>query len=128
MNKKRIKAVFAVLLMLLLSLYLSSCATIQDQWDKLTPDEQARIVIRGFQRNLTNLLVSTEAYVKANPKYSDSWKNKILPVAELVKKSLDSLIDIKQTPKLTPDLVYAKVQPLMNELILLIAQIGAPTK
>lgn len=113
---------------LLVLLFLISCTSFQEKWNKLTPDEQARIVIKGFQRQVTNLLVSTEAYVKANPKYSDTWKNKILPSAELVKKSLDTLVDLKMTPKLTPDLVYQRVQPLINDLILLIGQIGAPTE
>lgn len=107
---------------------LVGCATLQDQWNKLTPDEQARVIIKGFQRQVTNLLISTEAYVKANPKYAENWKNKILPSAELVKQMLDVLIDLKTTPKLTPDLVYSKVQPLMNNLILFIGEIGASTE
>src|SRR4030042_419567 len=112
--------------------FLASCATtgsnIQEQWEALTPDEQARVVISGFQKQVRSLLISTEAYITANPKYLDGWKTKILPSADFTKKSLDALVDLRLTPNLTPDLVYSKIQPLINNLILLIGQIGAPVK
>ena len=125
---------FAVMLILIFffASFLASCATtgsnIQEQWEALTPDEQARVVISGFQKQVKNLLISTEAYVTANPKYLSNWKTKILPSADFTKKSLDALVDLRLTPNLTPDLVYSKIQPLINNLILLIGQIGAPVK
>jgi len=60
----------------------------------------------------------------ANPKHQVTWKGKIVPAFDTANKALKDVIDIGRTKPLTPDMIYAKVQNQVNNVLALLAQIG----
>jgi len=113
---------------IMLAMFLISCATIQDQWNKLTPDEKARIIINDLQTQLSNLWDVGKAYVEANPKYLDEWKNKIVPMFDTANKNIKVAITLSKLNQITPDMVYENIQPAINSIIVMLVQIGAIKK
>jgi hypothetical protein len=113
---------------MILIMFLASCATIQDQWNKLTPDEKARIIINDLQTQLSNLWDTGKAYVDANPQYLDTWKQKIVPIFDTANKNLKVAITLSKMNQITPDMVYENIQPSINSIIVMLVQIGAIKK
>jgi len=127
-NLFRSLRIFQVLVLLLFMLSLISCANIQEQWKKLTPDEQARIIMDQFQEQLTGLFDSTKAYVVLNaPKYDEKWKKEIAPAFDVANKGLAAAQKLAKDGNYTPEKVYLEVQPFINAVKKLIISIGAPT-
>lgn len=112
-------------LVMVLFLSLVACAGVQEKWNKLTPDEKARIVIGDIQGQLDNFFTTGKAYVTANPKYQDKWKKEIVPAFDVANKALAGVITLSRTKPLTPDMVYATVQAQVNNVLALLIQIGA---
>jgi len=110
---------------ILLVLMLVACAGVQEKWNALTPDEKARVVVSDIQAQLNTLFDTGKAYVMANPKYQDKWKGQIVPAFDLASKSLASATILAKAGKITPDQVYAQVQPVLNSVITLLISIGA---
>ena len=104
---------------------LVSCAGIQEKWNVLTPDEKARIIVSDIQAQLNTLFDTSKAYVIANPKYQEKWRTQIIPAFDLTNESLASAMILAKAGKITPDQVYAQVQPILNSLITLLVSIGA---
>lgn len=104
---------------------LFGCAGIQDKWNALSADEKARIVINDLQGQLNTLFDTSRAYVTANPKYQVDWKTKIVPAFDVANKSLLSAMTLAKSGQITPDQVYAQIQPVMNSVINLLVSIGA---
>jgi len=114
-----------VFIPILLLLLLVSCATIQEQWNKLTPDEKARIVINDLQTQLSNLWETGKTYVDANPQYQEKWKKEIVPIFDSANKNLKVAITLSKVNQITPDVVYQNIQPAINSIIIMLVQIGA---
>lgn len=114
--------VVSVLLVLLLAV---SCASLQEKWNILTPDEKARIIINDLQDQLTHAFDTGKAYVTAKPEYQEKWKSEIVPAFDVANKTLASVITMGKTKPLTPDIVYNQVQGVVTNVLNLLIQIGA---
>jgi ABC-type oligopeptide transport system substrate-binding subunit len=115
------RKVFSGLVAVILLAGLLSCATTQ----QLTKDQEARIILNSIQDNLGVLFDTGKAFVVANPKYQDIWKTKINPSFDVANKTVSGALDLAKQGKYTPAEVKAKVVPLVNSVIALLAQIGA---
>jgi hypothetical protein len=104
------------------------CAGIQEKWNALTPDEKARVVLNDLQSQLNTLFDTGKAYITANPQYQNKWKTQIVPAFDVANKSLASAMTLAKSGQLTPDQVYAQVQPVINSVINLLVSIGAAKK
>ena len=105
---------------LLLMLMLVACAGSQ-----VTPDQEARIVLNQVQDNLTVLFDIGKTYVSANPQYQEAWKTKIVPTFDTANKSMAAALALAKEGKYTPADVQAKIMPVINSIVALLAQIGA---
>ena len=114
------RKVLVYLVGILLLAGLISCASIEEKWSELTPDQQARIVIDGLQDQLDNAFDSVKAQIGSKPE----WKSKIVPAFDVANKALAGVIVIGKTQPLTPELVYAKVQNQINNVLNLCVQFG----
>jgi type II secretory pathway component PulK len=129
MMKRVSLVVMVVLSMFLLSSLLSGCSlfqstTVQESWNKLTPDEQARVIVGGLQKNLDQKFDEAKAIVVANPQYQDLWKTKIVPAFDKANKNLKSISELTQIGKMTPDQVYLKFKPELDTLMLYLIMLG----
>ncbi len=115
MRRLRISAV-----MILVLVVLAACASMQDQWNAKTPDEQGRIVVNGLQKQFDNALDQCIAYVKAHPELKARWQKEVLPAFDLVNLGFKVAI----TYKYTPEKVYGEVQPLLTKALALARGIG----
>jgi len=113
-----------LLILLPIILALVACAGVQEKWNKLTPDEKARIIIGDFQGQLDNLFDQGKAYVVAHPDKQELWKTKAIPAFSVANQSLASVITLGKTKPLTPDQVYAVVQANVNAVVTLLTQMG----
>jgi len=104
------------------------CATtqnnIQEQWEALAPDEKTRIVCSDLQGRIDSLLDSGIAYVAARPQYKEKWQKEIIPAFDVANKMLKTVMILAQQGEMTPDKVYAEIQPLINSIITLMVSIG----
>lgn len=126
MNRFLIKVKAMRILVLVLALFLvASCAALKPKWDNLTPDEKARVILDGMQEQLNGLWKTGNEYVAANPQYKDMWKINGIPAFDAANKSLKTTIEIAMTEKITPNVVYEKVQPAINGVIGFLVSIGA---
>lgn len=112
------------IVMVLVLLMLIACATLQQQWSKLTPDQKARIILNGLQDELSTAFDSGKAYVQANPKYRDVWKQKIVPAFNMANKAVASALKLANRGKMTDTEVYSTVQPLVTSTVSLLTSIG----
>lgn len=120
---QRIKFSTAILLAFVL---LAGCgATIQEQWSKLTPDERGRIVLSGVQDQLKIMWDSGQAYVKANPQYSEEWTKKIVPAFSTANQSVTLYVGMVSGGTMTAEAVMLKVEPLIKALSEMLKGIGA---
>jgi hypothetical protein len=110
-------------LLLVLALLLSvGCAGLQANWNKLTPDERARVILRGFQKQLDNAFDTTKAFVATNPaKYQVDWKLKVVPAFDVA----NGAIRAATTAKYAPERVYDEVLPFLNKALTLARGLGA---
>jgi hypothetical protein len=113
--------VFSIILCFL----LAGCATLQQKWGALTPNEKARIIIGDIQGQLDNLFIIGKDYVTTNPKYQDKWKKEIVPAFSVANQSLASIILLGKTKPLTPEFVYTTIQNNVTIICNLLIQIGA---
>jgi len=113
--------VFSIILCFL----LAGCATLQQKWGALTPNEKARIIIGDIQGQLDNLFTTGKDYVATNPKYQDKWKKEIVPAFSVANQSLASVILLGKTKPLAPEFVYTTVQNNVTIIHNLLVQIGA---
>lgn len=117
-----------LVLVLLLAVALIGCqylGTIQAKWDKLTPDEKARVVINDLQGQLNGLFDTGKAYVVQKPEHQAMWKQTLVPAFDQTNKALRTVIDLGKTKPLTPEYVYQTVNPRINEIVAYLVKIGA---
>lgn len=117
-----------VLPMLLILTFLVSCVGIQEKWNALTPDQKARVVVNDLQNQLNTLFDTGKAYITANPQYQDKWKKQIVPAFDVANKGLLSAMTLAKSGQITPDQVYAQIQPVLNSVVNLLISIGAAKK
>jgi len=115
----RLKAVKLLVLVVLLGV-LAGCATLKDTWNKATPQERTRIIVSDLQATLKASLIVGGAYVKAHPEKQGIWKQKALPIAELVNKKLL----VAGTQITSWEQVTTEVGPLLLEINTLILNWG----
>jgi len=116
-----------VLIPLLLIVFLSGCAffqTVQEKWDKMTPDEQARVVLSGLQKQLGTKFDEAKAIVDANPAYKPIWKGKVLPAFDKANLTLAKIQGMAMKWPITPEQVYAEFKPDLDKLILYLLELG----
>jgi len=114
------KKVLVYLVGVLILAGLLSCASIEEKWKELTPDQQARIIIDGLQDQLDNTFDSAKAQIGAKPE----WKAIAVPAFDVANKALADVIVIGKTKPITPEFVYAKVQNQINNVLNLCVQLG----
>lgn len=114
----RVKAVRWLVLLILLGMV--SCATLQDTWNKATPQERTRIVVSDLQATLKASLIVGGAYVRAHPEKQGIWKQKVLPIAELANKKLL----VAGTQVTSWEQATAEIGPLLMEINTLILNWG----
>ena len=104
---------------------LVSCVGLQEKWGALTPDQKAQVIIGDIQGQLTNAFNTGKAYIATKPEYQEKWKTQIVPAFDIANKALASVIVLGKTKPLTPEFVYAQVQPQVTNVVNLLILIGA---
>lgn len=122
-NKLLVKKLLIILTVALM-LFLVSCANVQEKWNTLTPDEQARIVVDGIRVQLDTTFSQGKDYIAANPQYKDVWVKSILPGFETAYAVLYNTALLASSGNISPAEVYARVQPSVDSVIGLLVQIG----
>jgi len=107
----------SVLVSILMLVVISSCASLQDSWKKLTPDEKARVITNDLQDQLNNAWDTVEAYVQQNPQHQLIFKEKIAPAFKAANSTLRSAMILAMEEKITPDKVYAAVMPVFKDIV-----------
>lgn len=120
------KRLLAVTLIVMLFL-ASACASIQQQWDKLTPDEKARVVIADMQKQLNTLFDTGKQYVTLHPEAKETWQTKAVPAFDLANKALAATIKISSTQGITPDEIYQVVTPLIDKVLQILTDMKVNT-
>jgi hypothetical protein len=102
--------------MLLLCCTLFACGSVQEQWGKLSSDEQGRIIAGSLQDNLETAWTAGTAYVAQNPQYQEQWTQKIVPAFDVANKSLATYMTLMQDGKITPAELFSKMSPLIKSV------------
>ena len=106
-------------------LILASCgATVQQQWNKLTPDEKGRIVLGGIQDQLKTLWTTGQGYVKDNPQYAERWTKEIVPAFSAANQSVALYVGMVSGGSMTAEGALIKMEPILVELKKLLTAIG----
>lgn len=113
-----------ILILMFIPLLLS-CASIQERWNSLSPDEKARIIVSDLQSQLETLFDKGKSYVQNNPQYLPVWKEKIVPTFDLANDTLKRVIFIIRTKGMGPSDIYQTVQPYLDKIIAYLIEIGA---
>jgi len=71
-------------LVMIVLMSLVACATTQEKWNKLTPNEKARIVIGDIQGQLNGAFDSAKLQIG----YKPEWKTKVVPAFDVANKAL----------------------------------------
>jgi hypothetical protein len=122
---RKFRTIFSTLLIMIFFLTLLGCATLQDKWNKATDDERARIILSQTQSSLKIALVTSSAFVAANPKYKDEWKTKVLPMFEVANNILGELIKKGQVgQKLTYMEVLSAVGGKITDIVAIVQMWG----
>jgi hypothetical protein len=136
--KKKVVGFAGVVLLLLAvvgcSLFLTQVQ--QDAVANLTLDQKARLVADGFQSQLERDFDSAKAYVDSSPDptVKAAWKAQIVPIFDSANKALAKIIGAGALASgtvngnMTPDEIYAKIQPFMADLIRELVNIGFKRK
>ncbi len=91
---------------------------------QITKDQEARILLNSIQDNLAVLFDTGLAMSKTKPEYQVLWKAKINPAFDVANKAVKSAMELAKEGKYTPADVNAKITPLVNSVIVYLAQIG----
>lgn len=124
LRRTRLAVVLIMVMFLLSACSLFQQQTLKESWNKLTPDEQARIIVGGLQTTLDTKFDEGVALVKANPQLQPVWKDKVLPAFDKANKTLKDIAELAQAGKITPEGVYTKFKGDFDALILYALQMG----
>jgi hypothetical protein len=117
----------AIVILAFLFIFMSGCAyfqTTQEQWNKMTPDEQSRVVIAGLQKQLNTKFDEAKLFTAGKPELQDTWKKNLVPAFDTCNKSLAKIKGLAEKGQMTPDQVYITFKPELDKLILYLLQIG----
>jgi ABC-type Fe3+-hydroxamate transport system substrate-binding protein len=106
---------------------LAGCATmtnLQTSWNKLTPNDKARVVVGGFQDQLNNLFDIGKVYVLANPDKAEQWKTKVIPAFDTANKSLRTYIIMVGMGTATPEMVFKEIPAMITSITDLLKVMG----
>jgi len=120
----RYRCTFRLLALFLVFMFLAGCAGVAEKWENLTPAEQSRVVLSGMQDQLNNLFDTGKAFIALHPEKAETWKTKIVPAFSAANHAIASAVTLCMTENVTPNDVYKAVQPLITEVINLLAEIG----
>jgi ABC-type Fe3+-hydroxamate transport system substrate-binding protein len=112
----------AVLIMALVG--CATVANLQTAWNKLTPNDKARIVVGGFQDQLNNLFALGKSYVASHPEKATEWKTKVIPAFDTANKSLRGYIVAIGMGTATPEAVFKEIPPLIVSVVTLLQAMG----
>uniref|UniRef100_A0A6M3LG51 Uncharacterized protein n=1 Tax=viral metagenome TaxID=1070528 RepID=A0A6M3LG51_9ZZZZ len=101
------------------------CATLGERWGDLSQDDKCRIIVNDMQDQLINLFEIGKVYVSAHPESQETWKGKIVPAISSANKAIATCILLIEGGDLTPGEAYRFIQPLINEVIGLLVDLGA---
>jgi len=123
---RKTRVIWAAVLVLALVVGLTGCASLQENWDALTPDQKARVIVNDLQKQTEHAFDTSKAYVAAHPQYQATWQNEIVPAFNVANQALKNVETLAQGGDVTPDQVYEQIQPLLNKIVALLDSIGAP--
>jgi len=106
------------------ALFNSAINDIQASWNKLTPNERARIVVGGFQDQLKTLFDLGKSYVSSHPEKQTEWKTKVVPAFDTANKSARGYITMVGAGTATPDTVFKEMTPLVVSIANLLTAMG----
>lgn len=113
------------LLMVVLLMFLVSCASMKDRWDNLTPQEQAQIVLNGLQDQLNLWFDAGKSFVATDPiKYKQEWKTKIVPLFDVANQAIKDAVVYKKSP----GQVYSEVSPTVEKAVTALRSWGVVTQ
>lgn len=116
MQRKLLSLVLCLTLVILVG-----CAA---QWELLTPDQKARATTDMIQIQLEETFDQAKAYIDVHPEHLEVWKAEIVPAFDLANKALKDVIELAQMEEITPAEVRARVNPLVNRVIIFLHKIG----
>jgi hypothetical protein len=122
MRKVKLFAILAMVLMLVVG-----CATLGIKKD-LTPDEMARASIDYYQRQVKVNTANTEIFLKGNPQYIAKYEVEILPLMKQLNSEANNFIQLGKTGVLNASTIEGKLQPILDQVILKLYEIGAKKK
>jgi hypothetical protein len=115
----RKKSLFLVLV--LMWVMMAACATLQEKWNKATPQEKSRITISQFQMSVKEMLDAGGLFVDQNPTYRPQWKEKVLPIFKTVNGILDQFIlDLDQGKAISFTTIISAVSGKIGEITAII--------
>jgi hypothetical protein len=114
---RKLQVVFVSLVLLVA---LASCAGIQEKWNQLTPDEQARVILNGLQEQLNIAFDQAKIQIGNKPE----WKTKVVPAFKIANEALAKVYALAKTQSITPSSVLTAVQAQVNEALAIAQQAG----
>jgi len=121
MRKVKLLSVLAVIL-----LVVAACtATMQEQYNALTPADQAKVLLEQAQDQLTDNFRIAKEYIAARPQHDAVWEAEIVPAFDLANKAIKSALNLVVEGTITPDKVYVEVMPLVKIVVTKLVAIGA---
>lgn len=109
----------------LMLVFLAGCASVQESWNKLTPQEKSRVVISDVQAQLNTMFDTGKSYISTHPEQQAIWKEKIVPAIDAANTTLKGVMELSLEGTLDPSMVYQKMQPALDKVRTLLVQIGA---
>lgn len=117
----------SLFLVALVIVSLTGCVTakLQEQWNTRTPDEQARIVMGGMQKQLGDLFDQGKLWVDTHPTYRPTWQTQVIPAFDAANTALGASARSMTSGTLKTEDLYRNVQPLIAKVVALLVQAGA---
>jgi uncharacterized protein YceK len=119
----KVKSCFIVVIIMAL-VGCASVANLQTAWNKLTPNDKARIVVGGFQDQLNTLFDVGKSYVASHPDKAIEWKTKVIPAFDTANKSLRGYIVTIGMGTATPEAIFKEIPPLIVAVVGLMQAMG----
>lgn len=124
-SKIRLTIIYFAVVTLLMG--CASMANLQEAWNKLSPNNKARIVVGGFQDQLNTLFDLGKAYVTAHPDKLPMWKGQIIPAFDTANKMLRGYILLLGSidgGMVTPEQLYKEIPPIILSITKLLTSMG----
>lgn len=116
-----------VLVLPIVLMFAMACAPFTVKKD-LTPDEMARASIDYYQRQVKVNTANTEIFLMGNPQYIAKYETEILPLMKQLNAEANNFIQLGKTGVLNASTIEGKLQPILDQIILKLYDIGAKKK